>query len=192
MKRIVCVLIGLGGCSGEFVSRSTAHGDPENLVEYFGALIEGAQVSPREGGAGITPPDEETVTILQSLRRKGVEKHLPYLVEYGLKFHRACLDHSHLARELPVEENELFSELLRIAKIPKYRTPHEAGWLSHQFHGPFERTGWSSFQVYLFAKERRVFDTWPNGERILALLTQIDGSPASRIGGDNVCHYGCR
>ena len=114
------------------------------------------------------------------------------LVELGLSLHLKNLQETRLSRELPVDRSPELAELVRLAGIPKYRSPQEAGWLGSQFHGPFQRSGWSSFQVYLWAKERGVFDDWSNGDRVLALLAQIDASPAVRIGGDNVCHYGCR
>ena len=97
-----------------------------------------------------------------------------------------------LSRELRIDRSPALAELVRIAVIPKYRTPHEAGWLRNQFDGPVEFSGWSSFQVYLWAKERGVFDDWPNEARIRSLLAKIDASPACKLGGDNVCHYGCR
>lgn len=191
MRRIpsAVILVALGSCSGERSDRPCKIGDVVARLETF---VRGVEVGASEGGAWILPPDGETTGILGELRDRGVEAHLPYLLEYGLKFHRACLDHSRLSRELPVGDNAAFRELVRLARIPRYRTLHEAGWLSHQFQGPFERSGWSSFQVYLWAKERSNFDDWPNGDRILRLLAETDASPACRIGGDNVCHYGCR
>lgn len=142
MKRIICVLIGLGGCAA-----GPGEASPVRLGE---------------------------------------------LVELGLRVHLQNLEETRLSRELAVDRSPELAELVRTAGIPKYRTPHEAGWLSHQFYGSFERSGWSSFQVYLWAKERETFDDWPNGDRVLSLLARIDASPASRIGGDNVCHYYCQ
>lgn len=117
---------------------------------------------------------------------------LARLLEHGLRVHLRNLEETGLSRELAVGSDPDLAELIRRTGIPKYRTPHEAGWLASQFHGPFERTGWSSFQVYLWARERPVFDDCPNREALLALLRQIDSSPAAKIGGNGVCHYGCQ
>jgi len=166
--------------------------DSVDSVSRVAQFVTNADVGAGEGRAWITPPEKDTVQAVDALRRKGMETHLPFLVEYGLTLHCANLEYSHLSRELPVAENILLAELVRLAAIPMYQAAHEAGWLENQFHGPFTRTGWSSYQIYVWAKERRVFAGWPNEARILALLDSIEASPARKLGGKNVCHYGCR
>jgi len=123
--------------------------------------------------------------------------HLGLLVEYGLRVHWHYLQHTQLARELPVESNMLLSELVRIAGIPKYTTAHQAGWLNSQFLGKFNRTGWSSYQVYVWVKEHASSilpddsRRFSNARQIFELIETIDSSALNGVGGGGVCHYGC-
>ncbi len=88
----------------------------------------------------------------------------------------------------------MLAELVRLAKIEKYKTAHEAGWLNNQFYGEFSGTGYSSYQVYIWAKERRigVVPSWSNRKRLAALLKEIDHSGLAGVGGGGVYHYGCK
>lgn len=143
------------------------------------------------------PPTEEVVALLLEKRAKGQTDHLVPLVEYGLRIHWNYLKHSQLARELPLQENMMLAELVRIAKMPRYTTAHEAGWLNRQFDGHFEGTGWSSYQIYIWAKENdRIYlrggDQRKSKRSIGELLKVIDRSAMNGVGGGGVCHYGCR
>ena len=137
---------------------------------------------------------ERIKAILAGFTKEGKQDHLPYLAEHGLRVHWKNLTGTRLARELPVGKNPVLAELVRLAKIEKYKTAHEAGWLNNQFYGKFSRTGYSSYQVYIWAKERRVWQqSWPNAKRLAALLKEIDRSGLAGVGaGDGVCHYGCK
>lgn len=178
----------LTGCSRHPVECIDA--DPEGLARVLGALLAEAE-GPLFTAPQRTPKEEAIAGSLEGLRWAGWKDHLRFLVEYGLRIHVRNLEQTRLARRLPVTRDPALSELVRLAKIPPFRTAHEAGWLSSQFYEP-PHQGWSSYQVYLWAKERHVFDDWPNEGRIQALLKLIDASPAAKVGGDNVCHYGCQ
>ena len=142
------------------------------------------------------PLSADIIALLESKKAKGDTDHLGLLAEYGLRVHWQYLKHSKLARELPTEANMMLSEFVRIGGIPKYTTAHEAGWLNSQFHGRFEQTGWSSYQIYVWVKERMPAilcdeKRFPNLERIGALMETIENSPLNGVGGGGVCHYWC-
>lgn len=62
-----------------------------------------------------------------------------------------------------------------------------------QFMGQFRWSSWSSYQVYLWAKEaNQVVLEWPNSDRIARVLAEIDATGMSGVGGGGVCHYGCQ
>jgi len=140
---------------------------------------------------------EEINRILEKLREHNRRDHLPYLLEYGLNLYLKNLTLSRLARVLPVDENSVLSELIRLTKIPKYETAHEAGWLNKQFNGRFEdtneATGYSSYQIYIWYLENwySVSDM-PNVERLCGIQKQIEKTGMQGVGGGLVCHYGCR
>jgi len=136
---------------------------------------------------------EEVIDLLRKHADANSTDHLPYLVEYGLRIHWKLLQHTGMARELPVQDNLALSELVRVAEIPKYRTAHEAGWLDRQFDGPFGAQGWSSYQVYVWVKEHDILVAgFPNAARIAVTLQMIDSSDRNGLGGDGRCHYGCQ
>ena len=139
-------------------------------------------------------PTDAVNEALQKLRDANRTDHLPFLIEYGLRVYLKNLTESRLARELPVKENLMLAELVRIAKIPKYTTAHEAGWLNRQFHAKFRGSGRSSYQVYLWMRERGfpVWSKWPNADRVNRLLKRIGATGMATIGGGDVCHYACR
>ncbi len=145
-------------------------------------------------GEQITSPSDEIAVMLRRFKEEGKKDNLPFLLEYGLKLHWINLQHTNLARELPVEKNPVIAELIRLTGIPKYTTAHEAGWLNRQFYGPFQRTGWSSYQVYIWLKEAElpISKLYPNSHRISVLLKAIDSSGKNGVGGRGVCHYHCR
>lgn len=148
------------------------------------------------GWAPATVP-EEINRILEKLREHNRTDHLSYLLEYGLNLYLKNLIHSHLARVLPVDENLMLTELIRLTKIPKYKTAHEAGWLNSQFDGRFEEsnqaTGYSSYQIYIWYLENwsSLLDM-PNIERLCDIQKQIEKTGMQGVGGSLVCHYGCR
>ena len=138
--------------------------------------------------------------ILKEFREQGRTDHLPYFLEYGFNLYWKNLIHSRLARVLPVDENLMLSELIRLAKIPKYKTFHEAGWLNKQFiksgditERPYGETGYSSYQIYIWYLEnwRSVLDM-PNIERLCDIQKKIEKTGMHGVGGGQVCHYGCR
>lgn len=135
--------------------------------------------------------------VLEELREQGRKDHMPYLLEYGLNLYLKNLTMSRLARVLPVNENLMLMELIRLTKIPKYNTAHEAGWLNSQFYGRFEEsnqaTGYSSYQIYIWYLENwsSLLDM-PNIERLCDIQKQIDKTGMKGVGGGLVCHYGCR
>ena len=140
---------------------------------------------------------EEINRILEKLREQNRTEHLPYLLEYGLNLYLKNLTRSHLARILPVDENLMLSELIRLTKIPKYKTAHEAGWLNRQFYGSFEdideATGYSSYQIYIWYLENwSSVQDMPNIERLCDIEKQIEKTGMQGVGGGQVCHYGCR
>lgn len=148
-------------------------------------------------GFAPAPVPEQINRILKELREQHKTDHLPYLLEYGLNLYLKNLTLSRLARVLPVNENLMLSELIRLTKIPKYKTAHEAGWLNRQFHGSFqdinEATGYSSYQIYIWYLENwfSVLDM-PNIERLCNIHQQIEKTGMHGVGGGQVCHYGCR
>jgi len=138
---------------------------------------------------------DDVVAILKEKKEGGQTDHLGLLVEYGLRVHWHFLQHTKLARELPVESDMMLSELIRITGIPKYSTAHEAGWLNSQFYGKFNRSGWSSYQIYIWVKENISMilsddKKFPNWKHIAEIMETIDNSPLNGVGG-GVCHYGC-
>jgi len=149
----------------------------------------------KEGeGAGRSPKKvpREIAKIIEDYKSQGRTDHLCYLIEYGLNVYLKNLEQSHLARELPVEENPLLAELVRMIKIQKYKTAHEAGWLNNQFYGAFEKTGYSSYQVYIWFLEHFSYvPGFPNSDRIVEIDIKITGTGKQAIGGGRVCHYGC-
>jgi hypothetical protein len=143
----------------------------------------------------VRPPAEVT-GLLETKKRDGQTDHLGYLVEYGLRVHLGYLEHTELARELPLESNLMLAELVRVTELAKYSSAHEAGWLNDQFYGEFDRTGYSSYQIYIWAKEHRgdialEEERFPNARRINRVLEAIDNSSRNGVGGDGVCHYWC-
>jgi len=143
------------------------------------------------------PVPEGINHILEKLREEDSTEHLPYLIEYGLNLYLKNLTRSQLARILPVNENLMLSELIRLTQIPKYKTAHEAGWLNRQFYGSFEgidgATGYSSYQIYIWYLENwsLVLDM-PNIDRLCDIQKQIEKTGMQGVGGGLVCHYGCR
>ncbi len=135
----------------------------------------------------------EIKTIIADYQSQGRNDHFYCLVEYGLNIYLKNIQRSGLARELPVKENPLLAELIRIAEIPKYKTAHEAGWLNRQFHNRFEETGYSSYQIYIWYMEHisDVFD-FPNADRIHEITKKITKTGYQGVGGSGNCHYGCR
>jgi hypothetical protein len=144
-----------------------------------------------------TPIPEEINRILREFREQGRTEHLPYLLEYGLNLYLKNLTLSKLARVLPIDKNLMLSELIRLAKISKYKTAHEAGWLNRQFHGSFqdinEATGYSSYQIYIWCLENWISVLgMPNIDRLCDIQKKIEKTGMHGVGGGKVCHYGCR
>jgi hypothetical protein len=139
--------------------------------------------------------------ILRRFRDEGRTDHLPYLLEYGLNIYLKNLAMSKLARVMPVDDNVMLAELVRLTGIDKYKSFHEAGWLGRQFHrsvdggrcGPPDESGYSSYQIYVWYLEN-----WssllnrPNIDRLCDLQKQIEDTGMHGVGGGRVCHYGCR
>jgi len=147
---------------------------------------------------GRAPADvpEEINHILEKLRDQNRTDHLPYLLEYGLNLYLKNLTLSRLARVLPVDKNLMLSELIRLTKIPKYKTAHEAGWLNNQFYGSFEdtyvATGYSSYQIYIWYLENwSSILNMPNIDRLSNIQKQIPKTGMHGVGGGHVCHYHC-
>ena len=135
---------------------------------------------------------QEIAKIIEDYKSQGRTDHLCYLVEYGLNVYLKNLKKSHLARELPVEENPLLAELVRMTEIQKYKTAHEAGWLNNQFYGEFKGTGYSSYQVYIWFLENYSYvSKFPNSDRIGVIDKKITETGKQGVGGGRVCHYGC-
>jgi hypothetical protein len=149
---------------------------------------------------GFTPapvPDEIN-RILEKLREENRTEHLPYLLEYGLNLYLKHLTLSGLARVLPVDENLMLSELVRLAGIPEYKTFHEAGWLNSQFEKSditeraYGQTGYSSYQIYIWYLENwSLVSDMPNVERLYDIQKRIEKTGMQGVGGGQVCHYGC-
>ena len=133
--------------------------------------------------------------LLRNKKATGQTDHFAFLLEYGLRVHQKYLEHTRLARELPLEENLLLAEFVRLASLPEYTNAHEAGWLNRQFDNRFSGTGHSSYQIYVWAKEHTqdLLDEgrFPNEGRLARILEAIDKSGRNAIGGGMVCHYGC-
>lgn len=143
-------------------------------------------------GREVVKVPENVNRILIELRSEGRTDHFPYLLEYGLNIYLKNLKLSKLARELPVKENLPLSELTRIAKIAKYATAHEAGWLNNQFMGSFEQTGYSSYQIYIWYLEHfGSVCNYPNMDRLSEIDKQITATGSQGLGGGRVCHYEC-
>lgn len=141
-------------------------------------------------------PPAEVIAILEAKKAEGMADHFGYLLEYGLRVHLGYLVHTGLARELPLDSNRMLAEWVRLAEIQKYTTAHEAGWLNSQFYDPFTQTGYSSYQIYIWAKEhwdQILSDNkrFPNRQRIIEVLKAIDTSSRNGLGGDGLCHYHC-
>ena len=151
-------------------------------------------------GFAPAPVPKEINDILKRFREQARADHLPYLLEYGLNLYLKNLTLTRLARVLPVNENLMLSELIRLAKIPEYETFHEAGWLNSQFHKsgditerPYGETGYSSYQIYIWYLENwRSIRDMPNIERLCDIQKQIEKTGMHGVGGGQVCHYGCR
>lgn len=186
---LAAALFGMASCKSIPPAPLTA---PVTLI----ALVQDAPFITHTERPHPAPLSDEIVAILKSKKKKGETDHLGLLVEYGLRVHWHYLKHTKLARELPMESDMMLSELVRIAEIPKYTTAYEAGWLNSQFHGPFNQTGWSSYQIYVWVKEHISTilsddKRFPNWKRIGELMETIDNSNLNGIGGGGVCHYGC-
>lgn len=151
-------------------------------------------------GFAPAPVPEQINRILKELREQHKTDHLPYLLEYGLNLYLKNLSLTRLARVLPVDENLMLSELIRLAKIPKYKTFHEAGWLNRQFREsgditerPYGETGYSSYQIYIWYLENwSSIRDMTNIERLCDIQIQIEKTGMHGVGGGQVCHYGCR
>jgi hypothetical protein len=131
--------------------------------------------------------------LLGRLRDRGCVDQLPYLIEYGLRVHLRNLRGTGLSRELPLKSDPALTELVRLARIAPYTRAHEAGWLESQFLGRFRGRGHSSYQVWAWSLERAsALRSGPNGARIERLLVAIRNTGRQGLGGEGVCHYGCR
>lgn len=157
-------------------------------------------------------PSNAIIEFLMNKKKKGKTDHLYLLVEYGLIIHWHYLKNTRLSRILPVKENILLSELIRILALPECKTAHECGWLNNQFYGEFDKkdgrykpfdgnfsqpVGWSSYQIYIWVKENTVDilsenEKFPNWEKIGNLMEIIDKSAFNGVGGGGVCHYSCQ
>ena len=158
-------------------------------------LVEKLALAAPVGKTGRTflPPDEVTSAAIARLKAGGKADHLPLLVEYGLRLHLKALILSRLSREMDPAGNPAIAELIRLAEIPKFRTAHEGGWLNRQFYGEFTRAGWSTYQVYLWAKEHASgCNEEPNAARLTDLIKQIEATGIHGVGGGGVCHYECQ
>lgn len=170
--------------------------DPRRIPSLLEALEEFAREAPYladlESPASAPVPDQIAQVVLE-LRHSGSRLHLGLLTEYGLRVHEKNLRYSRLSRALPLEENVLFEEWVRLTGVERCRSPVEGGWLASQFFGPFEPM-WSSFQVYLWFKEAPLWliEEPDNAARLESVLREIEDSGLAVVGGRNVCHYGCR
>jgi len=156
-----------------------------------------ARLAPvNSSGRAASSAPEEISAVLRRFRADGRRDHLPYLLEYGLNLHLKHVKTSKLARVLPIDENLMVAELVRLTEIPKYKTAHEAGWLDRQFVGGFEKssmtTGYSSYQIYLWYLENwSDVMAMPNSNRLVHIQKQIEQTGMHGVGGGLVCHYGC-
>lgn len=163
-------------------------------LEKIECLVRLAPVD-RSGRAASSVP-EEINAVLRRFRTDEQRDHLPYLLEYGLNLHLKHLQTSKLARVLPVDENLMLAELVRLTEMPKYKTAHEAGWLDRQFLGGFEKSrmtaAYSSYQIYLWYLENwEDVMAMPNTDRLVHIQKQIEQTGMHGVGGGFVCHYGC-
>ena len=186
---LLCLSVLLAGC------RTVSTESNPNQDKELEVLAAFAKECPYEDNAREPRlPPENVNHVLQSFRKENRRDHFPFLLEYGLRVYWKNLQNTQLARELPLKNNLMLSELIRLAEIPKYTTAHEAGWLNRQFHGQFDATGYSSFQIYIWLKEQQCVDRqdYPNIKRLSELEKVIDASSLNGVGGGGVCHYGCR
>lgn len=166
--------------------------DSNDPLEVF--ALQTPFVTRSERAYPVAPP-AEVVSLLSHKKVNGQTDHFGFLLEYGLRVHQKYLEHTRLSRELPLKENMMLAELVRLTELPEYTNAHEAGWLNSQFYGKFSRTGHSSYQIYIWAKEHT--QDWldesrfPNWRRIGVILDAIDKSARNGVGGGMVCHYGC-
>jgi len=179
--------------SSDMDVESTASG---SVGPIEGFAVKAPFVTRRVERAYPLPPPAEVTALLAARKTEGRIDHLGLLLEYGLRVHLGYLVHTRLSRELPLDANLMLAELVRLTGVTPYTSAHEAGWLNDQFHGEFTRTGYSSYQIYLWAKEHRGDiltdgERFPNGERIDTVLRTIDRSSLQGVGGGNVCHYDC-
>ncbi len=180
------------GCGTGSIRPSQARSSPDAGLD---ALAHFARECPYKKNAWQPePPPEKIDQILRQFQNEGRRDHFPFLLEYGLRVYWKNLQNTRLARELPVEKNLMLSELVRLAEIPKYTTAHEAGWLNRQFQSKFDRSGYSSYQIYIWIKEQHYFkrQDYPNIDRLSQLEQVIDSSDLNAVGGSEVCHYFCR
>jgi hypothetical protein len=169
--------------------------DSNNPIEIF-AREAPFVTRPRAERAYPLPPPAEVVALLKSKKAAGQTDHFAFLLEYGLRVHQKYLEHTSLSRVLPLKENLMLAELVRLTQLPEYTNAHEAGWLDYQFDNRFSGTGYSSYQIYVWSKEhyRDIVNDeqqYPNSNRILETLDAIDKSACNGVGGGMVCHYGC-
>lgn len=181
----------LGGPS---LGAEFAIAEQAGAIEVFAAKV--PFVTRRVERAHPLSPPSEVIARLEAKKAEGATDHFGYLLEYGLRVHLGYLVHTKLARELPLDSNLMLAELVRLAGIDMYATAHEAGWLNKQFQGPFVQTGYSSYQIHIWAKEHwpEIMSDdkrFPNRQRIVAVLDAIDTSSRNGVGGGNPCHYGC-
>jgi hypothetical protein len=172
---------------------SVASDDPDPIEAF---AVKAPFVTRRVERAYPVPPPAEVTVLLEARKAQERTDHLGFLLEYGLRVHLGYLVHTRLSQELPLDTNPMLAELVRLTGIAPYANAHEAGWLNDQFHGEFTRTGYSSYQIYLWAKEHRGDiltdgERFSNGERIDQVLQAIDKSSLQGVGGGNVCHYDC-
>ena len=185
------------GCPGIGPAQSSRENPPAEWPTKstdLAALSRFVQEHPQAGWPSKPQsPPKQINDILKRFRQAGASDHLPYLVEYGLAIHLKNLQETKLARELGVQNDLALAELVRLGEIPKYTTAHQAGWLNNQFHGPFHQSGYCSYQVYIWAKERRVHlsGECPNAARLAELMARIEATGIHGVGGGSPCHYGC-
>ncbi len=150
----------------------------------LGRLEHFAMAAPVEGSGRVpaaVPQDVDVILI--RFREEGGTDHLPYLLEYGLNIYLKNLAMSKLARVMPLDDNVMLAELVRLTAIDKYKSFHETGWLERQFHrsvdggrcGPPDESGYSSYQVYVWYLENwSSLLNWPNIDRLCGLQKKIE------------------
>jgi hypothetical protein len=169
---------------------------PEITDPIEALAVEAPFVTRKVQRAYPVPPPADVVARLTSMRAAARTEHLGFLLEYGLRVHQKYLEHTRLSRELPLGENMMLAELVRLIELPEYANAHEAGWLNSQFYDEFTRTGYSSYQIYVWTKEH-ISDVlsdgqrYPNWRRIGEIMEAIDNSAYNAVGGGMVCHYHC-